>query len=530
MAAALVSSLTPAELNALSNVSALAPPPGVESNFVNPQNQSLSFLLVTSILFGVMAIFFVNRICTKALIIRKYTWDDLTIVLAFISSIAYYVVSIWGVQEGKVGVHQWDINIPDILSLNLLIPEYLASVLTEVALLFTKATFFFMYLSIFGPMQWMRTSAWLGLLVNTGFYLAVLIANMIFSTPRPGQSWQQAAVSEQGTLALSIPQAVGGLIIDLYILALPIIAVSKLQLPPRRKFGVILIFMSGALAVAASILKIYYSYVLINTADLTWASLPINIVTFTEISVGISCACMPSAAHTCRDHASTFGYVRKAFSRNLKSLSLKSSLHSNSPTSPSSDQNGLLEKNQKESSDPYSRLESQGIHSQGWMHNKQFQSQGVHSQGPLPKSVPIIINGDNQDIMEQSHNQGSYARLGIQTRSPPKGLRPPIAVRTPTSGGGNFGRNLEPYSQPDDRHWRHSERINKDIPPPVPPKESRQTLPLSPPRGLRPPKAVNTVIRSGDAIKLERNYPRAVADGIYKSYEMRTDFTPDGRF
>ena len=26
-----------------------------------------------------------------------------------------------GVQKGKLGVHQWDINIPDILSLNLLI-------------------------------------------------------------------------------------------------------------------------------------------------------------------------------------------------------------------------------------------------------------------------------------------------------------------------------------------------------------------------------------------------------------------------
>ena len=104
-----------------------------------------------------------------------------------------------------------------------------------------------MYLSIFGPLRWMRISAWLGLLVNTGFYLAVLVANMILSTPRPGQSWQQAAVSELETLALSIPQAVGGLIIDIFILVLPIIAVSKLQLPPQRKLGVILIFMSGAL-------------------------------------------------------------------------------------------------------------------------------------------------------------------------------------------------------------------------------------------------------------------------------------------
>ena len=78
MAVNLVTGLTPEELNALSDVPALSPPPGIQSNFVNPQNQTLSFLLVTSILFGMMGIFFVNRVYTKAFIIKKYTWDDRT--------------------------------------------------------------------------------------------------------------------------------------------------------------------------------------------------------------------------------------------------------------------------------------------------------------------------------------------------------------------------------------------------------------------------------------------------------------------
>ncbi|MCJ1437582.1 hypothetical protein MMC27_006969 [Xylographa pallens] len=440
MAAALVSSLTPEELNALSNVPALAPPPGIESDFINPQNQSLSFLLVTSILFGIMTIFFLNRIYTKAFIIRKYTWDDC-------------------VQKGKLGVHQWDINIPDILSLDLLIPEYLASILTEVALLFTKATFFFMYLSIFGPLLWMRISARLGLLVNTGFYVAVLVANMIFSTPRPGQSWQEAVVSEQGTLALSIPQAVGGLIIDLFILALPIIAVSKLQLPRQRKIGVILIFMSGALAVAASILKPAHKHTSQNyplVSHVLVCHLPL-------IPVGI-----------------------------MLPLS-----NTNSPTLPSADQNGLLEKNQDGSSDPYPRLENHGIASQGWIHDQQFRSPETHSQRYLPKSVPIIVSGGEQDVMEQSHNQHSYTRLGSQKRSSPKRPHPPTAAHTLTSGGGNFERNREPFSKLDD-YWLHSERIDDDVPPPVPPKEFRQTLPLAQPRAFRPPKPVNTAIGGGN--------------------------------
>ncbi|MCJ1475064.1 hypothetical protein MMC13_003724 [Lambiella insularis] len=341
MAAALVTSLTPQELNALSNVSALSPPAGVKSNFVDPENQSLSFFIVTSILLGIMVVFFTNRVCTKMIIIRKFSWDDITIVLAFMSSLAYYVASIWGVQKGKIGVHQWDLSIPDLLSLDLLIPEYLNSILTEVALLFTKVSFFLMYLDIFGPMQWMRVSASLGAFINSAFYLAILIANLIFSTPRPGQTWAAAAVNEQGSLALSIPQAVGGLVIDLYILLLPIIAVSHLQLPPRKKIGVILIFMSGLFAVVASVLKIYYSNVLNHSPDLTWAALPINIVTFTEISVGISCACMPSAAHTLR-HLPPLAHLKSALSRRLHSLSPKASLRS-SNSSVFNDQKRLVD-------------------------------------------------------------------------------------------------------------------------------------------------------------------------------------------
>ena len=52
---------------------------------------------------------------------------------------------------------------------------------------------------------------------------------------------------ERLDLALSVPQSIVGLVIDLAILILPIVAVTQLQLPRRRKIGVILIFMTGLL-------------------------------------------------------------------------------------------------------------------------------------------------------------------------------------------------------------------------------------------------------------------------------------------
>lgn len=40
-----------------------------------------------------------------------------------------------------------------------------------------------------------------------------------------------------------------GVAIDIYILVLPIVAVNKLQMPTRRKVGIMLIFMTGLLYV-----------------------------------------------------------------------------------------------------------------------------------------------------------------------------------------------------------------------------------------------------------------------------------------
>lgn len=46
---------------------------------------------------------------------------------------------------------------------------------------------------------------------------------------------------------LSVPQSAIGLALDLYIVIIPIIAVIKLQLPRRRKIGIVLIFMTGVM-------------------------------------------------------------------------------------------------------------------------------------------------------------------------------------------------------------------------------------------------------------------------------------------
>ena len=70
-----------------------------------------------------------------------------------------------------------------------------------------------------------------------------------FATPSRAETWlsHQTTTHERVTVRSSVPQSVIGLAIDIAILVLPIIAVMQLQLPTKRKIGVILLFMTGIL-------------------------------------------------------------------------------------------------------------------------------------------------------------------------------------------------------------------------------------------------------------------------------------------
>ena len=120
-------------------------------------------------------------------------------------------------------------------------------VIVPPAMIFVKLTFYLMYLQVFRPLKWLRICIYVGATSTTAFYLATEIYWLVSITPRKGQSFASVARSpaELKSLVLSIPVSCVGLGTDLYLLFLPVAAVLQLQLPTRRKVGVIMIFMTG---------------------------------------------------------------------------------------------------------------------------------------------------------------------------------------------------------------------------------------------------------------------------------------------
>lgn len=106
-----------------------------------------------------------------------------------------------------------------------------------------------MYLQLFKPIKALRFCIYAGMILTCGFYVSTTIVQLYYSTPRRGESFLSHTFGPLGTKSsiLSVPLSAVGTFIDFYILVLPIVAISQLQLAKKRKIGLCLVFGTGSM-------------------------------------------------------------------------------------------------------------------------------------------------------------------------------------------------------------------------------------------------------------------------------------------
>lgn len=105
-------------------------------------------------------------------------------------------------------------------------------------------------LRLFGPIRWARWLIWGGIAITTIVYTALSIFILSNCVPKKGQIWSYTTYYGTCTMAQernSMVNGVFGLILDLYILVIPLRLVSNLSLPLKRKLGVMGVFLTGLL-------------------------------------------------------------------------------------------------------------------------------------------------------------------------------------------------------------------------------------------------------------------------------------------
>ncbi|KAK7947844.1 uncharacterized protein PG986_008730 [Apiospora aurea] len=94
--------------------------------------------------------------------------------------------------------------------------------------------------------------------------------------------------------------SVANVTMDLVIYTLPIVPLWHLQVPLRRRLGLIAIFTMGGSAITVSLLRFIVLWQLSNTADTTYVFGSVTIVTSVEFAAAVITANMPGTAGFCK--------------------------------------------------------------------------------------------------------------------------------------------------------------------------------------------------------------------------------------
>lgn len=115
-----------------------------------------------------------------------------------------------------------------------------------------KLTLLLLYRRLFKIHRLASIMIWGGVAVSSVFYLVSVILILDHCVPEGGQTWLSMAYTGSCTPVqngLSEASGIFGLVSDLYILAIPVWLISRLNSPTKRKVGVMAVFLTGLMSV-----------------------------------------------------------------------------------------------------------------------------------------------------------------------------------------------------------------------------------------------------------------------------------------
>lgn len=105
-----------------------------------------------------------------------------------------------------------------------------------------------LYYRIFKPQKFIRYAIIFGITFSFPIYLLHMTACAIICTPKVGHPWTLAASTKCPRAAVYVVVVgITTVILDIFLLILPILVILPLQLSVKRKIGILAVFMAGLL-------------------------------------------------------------------------------------------------------------------------------------------------------------------------------------------------------------------------------------------------------------------------------------------
>ncbi|KAH8700358.1 integral membrane protein [Talaromyces proteolyticus] len=242
----------------------------------------------------IVLLFIALRIFTRlALTKLELGWDDWTTLLLGCVMVAANVGSI---ELGKAGLGKdiWTLEFANIKKI--LYIFYIQELLYVTCIVLTKISFLLFYTRIFPSLQ-MRLVIKISGIVTLCYYLAFMFAFSFQCSP-VSFNWEGWDGEHQGTCVekntLVIVAGAINVILDAWVIALPIPALINLQASISMKLQIISMFSVGFLVTGVSIYRIVMLKIFSTSTNPTWDNAAGGYWSIVEIDVGVFICCMPA--------------------------------------------------------------------------------------------------------------------------------------------------------------------------------------------------------------------------------------------
>ncbi|KAL8669162.1 MAG: hypothetical protein Q9168_006236 [Polycauliona sp. 1 TL-2023] len=255
----------------------LAPPPlGVTPNFDHPAGNAWHVNVTAAICIPLIVLFSSLRLYTQQRFYPSRTIADYTFMLAAVWTIIYLSILLALLDKGLFGRHIWELRIQDLSNTPFLLVLVLEALYGPFVWII-KVSLFFLYRQIFAPKQYLQRLVWGGIIVTGLYYWSSLVAAVALCAPRGDETYIMAfATTRCGrTKGLAVVSGAFNVLSDLYLLVIPIKPTIDLQLPRRKKAGLLILFATGILAFNASALGLHYRLGVNRSLDVTWKVMPL---------------------------------------------------------------------------------------------------------------------------------------------------------------------------------------------------------------------------------------------------------------
>jgi hypothetical protein len=234
------------------------------------------------------------RLCSKFIIPSEFGLDDYFIAITLAAGIPSSVLTVHGLTSNGLGRDVWTVTFKQITDFFHVFYAMEILYFAQVALL--KLSLLFFYLRIF-PGTKIRKLIW-GTIVFDIMFGVVFVFVGIFQCRPISFYWKNWDEEHEGKCidvnAVGWANAAISILLDGWMLALPISQVASLNLHWKKKVGVALMFTVGTFVTIVSILRLQSLVHFAKSLNPTWDDFLVAQWSTIEINVGIVCACMPS--------------------------------------------------------------------------------------------------------------------------------------------------------------------------------------------------------------------------------------------